>query len=64
MEFLDGWAMSIGDWSCRYMGRHGHDGLQGLFCSDGAYSAGWRVVTAILVILILAYVLVRNLRRT
>ena len=62
METLDGWAMSIGDSSCRYLGRHGHDGLQGLFCSDGAYSAGWRVVIAILVILILAFVLVRMFR--
>lgn len=62
MEYLDRWAVSIGDTSCRYLGRNGYDGLQGMICSDGAYSAGWRIIIATLLILVLVYVGMRMFR--
>ena len=62
MGFLDGWAITIGDSTCRYLSRHGHQGLQGLICSDGAYSAGWRMVAAAIGLSIVTYVLYRMLR--
>ena len=62
MGDLDGWAISIGESTCRYLAGHGHDGLRSLFCSDGAYSAGWRVVAAVVAIAIMTLVLVRGLR--
>lgn len=62
MGDLDGWAISIGESTCRYLAGHGHDGLRSLFCSDGSYSAGWRVVIAFFVVAILTLVLYRGLR--
>ena len=46
MKDIDGWAITIGDQACRFFSRNGHDGLEGIFCSDGSYSAGWRVIAA------------------
>jgi len=62
MEFLDGWAIAVGDSPCRYMARHGHQALEGLFCSKGAYSAGWRLFFAAIFLAIITYVLYRMLR--
>ena len=62
MEFLDGWAISIGDSTCRYLSSHGHEGLRGLICSDGSYSAGWRVVVVAVFLAIVTYVVYRTVR--
>ena len=62
MEYLDRWATSIGDSTCRYLGSHGYDGLRQTFCSDGDYSAGWRVIGAVLGILACVYVGMRMFR--
>ena len=62
MEFLDGWAIAIGDSTCRYLSSHGHQGLQGLFCADGAYSAGWRVIFAAIAVSVVTYIVYRMVR--
>lgn len=62
MEELDGWAISIGDRACRYFARNGHDGLEGIFCSDGSYSAGWRVIAATIGVLVVGFILFKLLK--
>lgn len=62
MEELDGWAVVVGDNACRYFSRNGHDGLEGLFCSDGSYSAGWRVLAAALAIAVISFLLFKMLK--
>jgi len=55
MEQLDEMAISIGQSSCLYLGDKGHDSLQQLLCSDGNYSAGWKLIAAALVIIGLVF---------
>ena len=58
----DGWAISVGESTCRYLSTRGHDGLARLFCSEGAYSAGWRIFAAVLAIAVISYVFVKFAR--
>lgn len=51
MEQLDELALSIGQSSCAFLNSHGHDAVRNLLCSDGEYSAGWKLVVAGLVFL-------------
>jgi|WetSurMetagenome_2_1015567.scaffolds.fasta_scaffold1742068_2 hypothetical protein len=44
MEFLDGWAMGIGNGVCRYVSAAGHDSLYRSLCNSGPSAAGWRLV--------------------
>jgi len=44
MEFLDGWAIGIGDGVCRYVSAAGHDSLYRSLCNAGPSAAGWRLV--------------------
>ena len=59
MERLNGLATRIGEVTCQYLWRNGYDTAEQLLCSDGAYSAGWRMlgVTMVLLGLALAWVL-------
>ena len=62
MEKLDGWAVTVGDETCRFFSRNGHDGLRGLFCSDGYYSAGWKVLGASVALVFVGFILARLLK--
>lgn len=62
MEELDGWAITIGDKACRYFARNSHDALEGIFCSDGSYSAGWRLLAASLAVLVGGFILFKLLK--
>lgn len=44
MGDLDGWAATVGEASCRYLSGNGHDTFFRGLCSDGASSAGWRLL--------------------
>jgi len=50
MEQLDGLARSVGQNACNYLSQNGHDTMGGFLCSDGDYSAGWKLIVAMLVI--------------
>ncbi len=56
MEWLDDLATSIGGSTCRFFTSRGHRAAVDLFCSDGYYSAGWRVLGAIVIISIMGFV--------
>ena len=56
MEWLDGLAISIGGSSCRFFNSHGHQAMVGIFCPDGYYSAGWRIIGAVIILAIMAFV--------
>ena len=62
MDQIDGWAIVIGDNACRYFAQHNHDALEGIFCSDGSYSAGWRLFAASVALTVLGVVLFKMLR--
>ena len=62
MEWLDGVATSIGGSTCRFFNSNGHEALVGIFCSDGYYSAGWRVFAAIIILAIMGFVFFNFLR--
>jgi len=62
MEQLDGLAIAIGNKACRFFSRNGHDGMEGIFCSDGSYSAGWRLVAAGVIIVVLGFSLFKMLK--
>ena len=57
MEQLDELAISIGQSSCAFLNARGHETVRDLLCSDGEYSAGWKLIVAGLVLtgLILAW---------
>lgn len=59
---LDGVAISIGDTVCRFFTRNGHMGLNSLICSDGYYSAGWRVFGVAVMLGFLVFFMLRMLR--
>lgn len=54
MDELDGLAMQIGETVCQSLVRSGHLGAFQTLCSDGSYSAGWKLLVAGLVPLGLA----------
>lgn len=62
MTDIDGWASSIGEAACRYLSRAGHDTMNGLLCSDGNYSAGWKLFISLVVALGLGVALFRFFR--
>lgn len=51
MEQLDGLAASVGATACGFLFRNGHDTVHEMLCSDGYYSAGWRLFVSALVLL-------------
>ena len=51
MEQLDELATGIGQSSCAYLSYHDHEAVRVLLCSDGEYSAGWKLIVAGLVFL-------------
>jgi len=62
MEHIDGWAITIGDQACRFFSRNGHDGLEGILCSDGSYSAGWRVIAATVAVAVVGFIFFKLLK--
>jgi hypothetical protein len=62
MNDIDGWAVTIGETACRYLSRAGHDNMNRLLCSDGTYSAGWKLVISLIVAMALGVVLFRVFR--
>ena len=62
MNEIDHWAMTIGETACRYLSRTGHDSVNRLLCSDGTYSAGWKLFISFVVALALSVVLFRVFR--
>lgn len=62
MNEIDGWATKIGEVSCRYLSRAGHDTINGLLCSDGSSAAGWKLFAAMIVSMFLGVVLFRMFR--
>ena len=62
MDYLDGWATLIGDSTCRFFSERGHAGLERLFCSDGSYSAGWRLFAAAILLSVVTYFVYRMMR--
>ena len=62
MHEIDDWAMSIGETACRYLSRAGHDNMNRLLCSDGTYSAGWKLFISFMVALALGVLLFRVFR--
>ena len=59
---LDGLAISIGGSVCRFFVRNGHYGLNSLVCSDGYFSAGWKVFGATVMAILLAFWMTRLMR--
>ena len=62
MGGLDGWAIVVGDSVCRYFGHNNHDIMQGIFCSDGSYSAGWRVIAATVAVAVVGFIFFKLLK--
>jgi hypothetical protein len=63
MEWLDGWAIAVGDTACRYLSRNDHDTLFQFLCDDGSSPAGWRMFGYALVFVAGSGLLWRLLRR-
>ena len=59
---LDGIAISIGDSVCRFFARNGHMELNSLICSDGYYSAGWKIFGVAVILGFMAFFFTRMLR--
>jgi len=58
MEQLDDVARSVGQSACGFLFRGEHDTVSAILCSDGTYSAGWKLLVAFFVIIgiVLAWV--------
>ena len=63
MNWLDGWAIAVGESSCRYLSRNGHDTIYQFLCDDGSSSAGWRMLGYALVFVAGSGLMWRLLRR-
>lgn len=50
MEQLDGLATRIGQATCHFLSGTGHDTVDRILCSDGYYSAGWKMLVVALVV--------------
>lgn len=50
MELLDGLAMTVGQSACRFLSRNDHQSFGQFLCSDGDYSAGWKLIVASMVL--------------
>lgn len=62
MGEIDRWANSIGETACRYLSHAGHDNMNRLLCSDGTYSAGWKLFISLIVALALGTAMFRFFR--
>ena len=59
---LDRVATSIGGSVCRFLARNGHIELNSLICSDGYYSAGWKVFGITVMLGFVVFFVTRMLR--
>jgi hypothetical protein len=62
MNEIDRWASNIGEVTCRFLSRDGHDTLNRLLCSDGTSAAGWKLFIGLILAMILGVALFRVFR--
>ena len=62
MEYLDGWASTVGTATCGFLIRHGHNAVYRGLCSDGYAPAGWKLFIFALVFATVSYFMWRFMR--
>lgn len=63
MDWLDGWAVAMGDTACRYLSNNNHDTIYQSLCDDGYSSAGWKLAAGVIMFLGISALMWRLLRR-